>query len=103
MTTHERAPSALTLSPSMPLPSFKPCSPVKVGALHTGESSQPLPPLLPPSLGARQAEMVERLRQLMAWQERQKAFLLKQQQEEIIRLHRQGQECGDGREQPSGK
>lgn len=67
-----------------------------MGAPVAGENSQSAS-LLSPSLGvARQAEMVERLRQLMAWQERQKASLLRQQQEEIIRLHRQSQESGGG-------
>ena len=44
-------------------------------------------PLLSSSL--QQVEVMERLKQLMAWQERQKASLLRQQQEEIIRLHAQ--------------
>ena len=44
-------------------------------------------PLLSSSL--QQVEVMERLKQLMAWQERQKASLLRQQQEEIIRLHSQ--------------
>ena len=92
--------SGLTLSPpGMSLPSFNPCSPRRMGGSLAGGSSQSAA-LLSPSLGAaRQAEMVERLRQLMAWQERQKASLLRQQQEEIIRIHRQSQEQnGDGME-----
>lgn len=36
-----------------------------------------------------QVEVMERLKQLMAWQERQKASLLRQQQEQIMQLHEQ--------------
>lgn len=48
-----------------------------------------VPPLLASSL--QQVEVMERLQQLMAWQERQKASLLRQQQEQIMQLHKQHQ------------
>ena len=104
MTTHEAlALSALTLSPSMSMTAFHPIpshsrSPVPGGGEGQASSpsvSQPveqslqaqgLQSLLSPAL--KQAEMVSRLQQLMAWQERQKATLFRQQQEEIMRLHR---------------
>ena len=90
---------ALTLSPSrMSLPSFNPCSPSRAGDSLDAGASQP-PPLIPSMGAAKQAEMMDRLRQLMAWQEKQKASLLRQQQEEISRLHRQSQECGGGVEE----
>jgi len=51
------------------------------------------------SVGSKQAEMMKRLEQLMAWQERQKASLLKQQQEEIVWLCQQHQVIGEEVEQ----
>lgn len=52
----------------------------------------PLQPLL--AVGAsshQQMEVMERLKQLMAWQEKQKASLFRQQQEQIMQLHKQHQ------------
>lgn len=117
MTTHEVGPpSALRLSPSLSLSAFKPMS-----GIHNspGGKTTPLLPTLveehslaPPlhsllSLGSpssvKQAEMLDRLKQLMAWQERQKASLLKQQQEEIIQLHEQQLGWGEIDQEDSGK
>lgn len=63
-----------------------------------------LQPLLSPRATSLQhVEVMERLKQLMAWQDRQKASLLRQQQEQIMQLHQrhhvseQQLEKGDGK------
>lgn len=59
---------------------------------NTGSGSTLQQPLLSPRASSLQhVEVMERLKQLMAWQERQKASLLKQQQEQIMQLHQQHQ------------
>ena len=115
MTTHE----VVTLSPRMSLAalhpvaalthSLPPCPVEGVPATRAVESPScsprrgPLPGLLSPGVSSlRQEGMVSRLQQLMAWQERQKASLLRQQQEEIMRLHRL-QQASYQAEQEHGK
>ena len=95
MATHEvLAPSTLTLSPRMSLSAFQPIATLTNSLVPGEEVAQREQKLQTPALqslgtsSVKQAEMMARLQQLMAWQERQKASLLKQQQEEIMRLHR---------------
>lgn len=95
MTTHELAPSVLTRSSGMSTfssmatsSSGPPVSLPRMENVRSGYVPQPLLSVGPSS--AKQVEMMDRLKQLLAWQEKQKSSLLRQQQEEIIRLRQQG-------------
>lgn len=95
MATHEVGPSALTLPPSMFLPSFNSMTTAgDTPFTHTDDNAEKshipsLESFLSLGICSKQTEMTNRLKQLIAWQERQKASLLKQQQDEITRLQRQ--------------
>ena len=117
MTTHEVVASPLALSPRVPLPAF---GPIPTATSHGEKASIPastatdqqahaqemegshFPTIHALSPSLQQIEVMERLKELMAWQERQKANLFRQQQEEIRRLQKQrqipGQQEQDGSE-----
>lgn len=88
---------ALSLSPTVPFSSLAAMATLGGGASEE-ESGRSL--LSSSSSSLKQVEVMERLRQLMAWQERQRANLLRQQEEEINLLQREHQaprqngECG---------
>lgn len=63
---------------------------------HQWSESVPLPLLLPGQGGVEQLQMVERLRQLRAWQVQQQEGLLRRQQEQLARLR--GEQGTAGRE-----
>ena len=58
--------------------------PIGVQAFPEAVGSQNIAPL--PLSASKQVELLERLKQLRAWQQRQQADLLRQQQEQLLRL-----------------
>ena len=64
-------------------------APISVQTFPEGVVSQQNMPL--PLSASKQAELLERLKQLRAWQQRQQADLLRQQQEQLLRLRNEQQ------------